>query len=372
MATVGDTGNPSTNTVYYDSLLSTTLDAYVGGGSMFDNVFKDSAFLAALRLNEAVQTQNGGERIRAPLMYGDNSTIKSYSGSESLDTTLQDGHTTAFYEWKEIGGTIGITRKEERQNSGEAAIINLLQAKIKQAEMTMRETLNTQLIQGTVSSATFVPGNDAKDLYPLGYFLRKLNATNPTTGGNVGNISNSANSWWRHKTAVADSGSLDTGNSFALSVSTYKGLQVALKRLYNHCSRGTGGAPNLAIGDQTTYETYESSLNENVRYTNTKMADLGFDNIKLRGATFIWDELVPSIDTGEVAGAATFTGSVFLLNTNFYKLIIDSETDIVTTPFVEPENQTVKTAKILFMGNAVVSNLRKLGVLYAVSQSIVS
>ena len=94
-----------------------------------------------------------------------------------------------------------------------------------------------------------------------------------------------------------------------------------------------------------------------------------FDNIKLRGATFIWDEVVPDIYTGT---AAITLGTVFFLNTNFYHLIIDSETDIVTTPFVEPENQTVKTAKVLFMGNAGISNMRKNGVCMDISQSIVA
>jgi hypothetical protein len=55
-----------------------------------------------------------------------------------------------------------------------------------------------------------------------------------------------------------------------------------------------------------------------------------------------------------------------------YKLIIDSQTDFVTTPFIEPENQTARTAKILFMGNSVTGNLRKLGVGYAISQAITS
>lgn len=339
---------------------------------MFDNIFKDSAFLAALRDMGAVQFQNGGERIRAPLMYEGNTTIKSYSGEEVLDTTLQDGLTTAFYEWRQVGGTIGITRKEERQNSGEAAILALLEAKIKQAEMQIRETLNSQLLAGTISSATFVPGNSAKDLNPLGYFLRKANATDPTTGGNVGNIAGATYSWWRHKTAVLDSGTADTGNAFALNVSSYAGLKVALRRLYNHCSRGSGGSPNLGVADQVTFETYENALDTQVRYTNTRLADMGFDNIKLRGATLIWDEVVPDIDQGIAAGASGFTGTVFLLNTNFYKLIIDSETDIITTPFVSPENQDIKSAKILFMGNAAVSNLRKHGVAYAINQSIAS
>lgn len=368
MATVGDTGAPSTNTVYYDALLSTTLDAYMSGGTMFDNIFKDSAFFALLRMNDAVDTQDGGERIRAPLMYGKNSTVKSYTGADTLDTTIQDGITTAFYDWREVGGTISITRKEERQNSGEAAKIGLLKSKIMQAEMSMRETLNQQIVQGTVSAATFVPGNDNKDLFPLGYFLRKLNRTDPTTGGNVGNIAGADYSWWRHRTS-AFNGDNDTGNDFSINATTYKGLVVNLRRLYNFCSRGSGGSPNVALLDQVSYETYENALDEKVRYTNTRLADMGFDNIKLRGATCIWDEQVPDIDSGTVA---ITTGTCFMLNTNFYKLIIDAETDVVTTPFVEPENQTVRTAKILFMGNTAVSNLRKHGVGYAISQSIVA
>jgi len=94
-----------------------------------------------------------------------------------------------------------------------------------------------------------------------------------------------------------------------------------------------------------------------------------FDTIKVRGATMIWDEVVPDVYTGTTA---ITLGTIFGINTQFYQLFIDSETDIITTPFVEPENQTAKTAKILFMGNAGVSNMRKCGVAIDISQSIVS
>jgi hypothetical protein len=277
--------------------------------------------------------------------------------------------TTAFEEWCEIAGTISISRKEERQNSGEARIIGLLEEKIQQAEMSMRETLNGQLLQGTVAGTEFVPGNGGLDLNPLGWFIRKDVTANPTSGGNVGNISASAESWWRSNTAVLNSGTKDTGNQFALSVTTYAGLKVALRRMYNFCGRGSGGFPNLLVGDQVSYETYENALDQAVRFASTRLGELGFDSVKLRGAEFIWDEVVPDLDSGTVA---ITTGTVFFLNTNFYKLVIDSQTDVVTTPFVTPENQTAKTAKVLFMGNAAVNNLRKHGAVYAVSQSIVS
>jgi len=371
MATIGNTAAPSTNTIYYDSLLSTTMAAF--RDTMVDNIFKDSAFLAFLRQSDAVVKQNGGERIAMPLMIGTNSTVKSYAGEQVIDTTLQDGITTAFYDWREIAGTVGITRKEERQNSGDGRILALLEAKLKQAQMSMREELNRQLLAGIVSSATLVPGNNGLDLNPLGWFLRIANRTNPVSGGNVGNLSAATEAYWRNQTATLSSGSLDTGNAFALNVTTYAGLEAALRRMHNACSKGSGGSPNLVVMDQITFESYENSQNVKVRYTDQKMADLGFDTVKLRGATCIWDEVVPDMGTGVLYNSSSFAkGTAFFLNTNFYNLIIDSETDIVTTPFVEPENQTVKTAKILFMGNAAVNNLRKHGVIYNISQSIVA
>ena len=367
MATVGSTSAPSTNTVYYDALLTTTLDNY--RSQMVDNIYKDSAFLSALRAFGGIAETAGGERIREPLMYETNSTVGSYEGYEQLDTTPQDGISTAFYEWRELAGTISISRREQRQNSNEAAIINLLEAKTKQAEMGLREAANTQLVRGTVSGATFVPGNNAKDMNPLGWFMRKANATDPTSGGNVGNIAAATYAWWSAMSAVANSGSVDAGNSFALNVTTYAGLKVALRRMKNFCARGSGGSPNLIIMDQVSYETYENALDVNIRFQSTKMADLGFDSIKMSGAEVIWDEVVPDVDTGT---AALTLGTAFFINTNFYKLYIDSETNFVTTPFVTPENQTAMTAKCLLMANACCSNLRKVGVLYALSQSIVA
>jgi hypothetical protein len=239
--------------------------------------------------------------------------------------------------------------------------------------MTMREKLNDDLILGTVSSSTFVQ-DTAEDgsygLNPLGYFFRLQKATDPTTK-TVGNISSSSYSWWRHRTADLgdDGGSTMSNEDFALDVTTYAGMKVGLRRLYNYCSRGSGGSPDLAVMDQVSFETYENALDTSVRYMNTKMADMGFETIKLRGATCIWDETCPDVFTGT---AAITKGTVFMINTKFYELFIDSQTDIITTPFVSPENQTAKVASILFMGNACVSNMRKHGMGCDILQTIVA
>ena len=366
MATIGATSAPSTNTVYYDALLSTTLAAY--RKQLVDNIFKSSAFLSALKQNGGVDYQNGGERVAIPLMYEQNTTVKSYRGADVLDTTMQDGFTTAFYPWSQIGGTVAITRLEERQNSGEAAILNLLQKKIAQAEMSMKAVVNQQLIQGTVSSGTFVAGNSQKDLLPLGQFLRKLRATDPTTT-NIGNIAAATYSWWKAQTADLATATIGT-NTFVLSVSSFKGYLIALRRMLNYCANGAdGSAPNLIVATQGSYELYANSLQDKMQYTDTRLGELGFDSLKLRGATMIYDELVPDIYTGTTA---ITKGTAFFLNTKYYKLVIDSETEFATTPFVSPEGQDVKISKILFMGQATSSNQRKLGVCCGIDETIVS
>jgi hypothetical protein len=367
MTTIGSTA-PGSLTINYDALLSTTLMAY--RPTLIDNIFKSSAFLAALRKADGIDYQDGGERIQIPLMYEENDTVKSYSGYEPLVVKPQDGITSAFFPWSEIGGTISISRLEERKNSGEKALLKLLEKKTMQSEMSMKSQVNKQLLQGTVSATTFVPGNSAKDLLPLGYFLRYAPLTDPVVGGNVGEISAASYNWWAPKIANFASDTAATGNAFGLAVTTWKGLVVGMKRMWNHCSRGADGSgPNLIVGTQNTYEAYESALDQNVRYLDTELADMGFDNIKLKGATFIWDELVPDLFTGTVA---LTVGSAFFLNTKFYKLVIDSQTDFVTTPFIEPENQTAKTAKVLFMGQATVSNARKNGMVCRIDETLVA
>lgn len=367
MTTLGSATAPVQLTVNYDDLLSTTLMNYKS--VMYDNIFKSSAFLAALRKADGVEMINGGERIQRQIMYGSNKTVKSYSGYETVDTTPQDGMSACFYGWREIAGSISISRKEERQNSGEAAIMDLLKQKVQQCEMSMKEKVNTDLVQGTVSSATFVPGNSVKDLNPLGWFLRKAKATDPTAGGNVGEISGSTYSWWRHNTASFGSDALTNGD-FQTAITTRAGLKYGLLKMYNLCSRGADGSgPNLIVSGATTYEAYELSLDASLRYADQGMADMGFDTIKLKGATWVWDELVPDVYSGTVA--QTYD-TCFFINTKFYKLYIDSATDFITTPFVSPENQTAKTALVLFMGNSGVTNLRKHGMAAEISLSIVS
>ena len=145
----------------YDALLTTTLANY--RKKLVDNIFDTYPLLSwlngklgtALRGEAVKRTVNGGESIVEHLLYEQNSTAKSYSGSELLDTTLQDGMTIARYNWKQYSATVGITGLEERANGGEAALIRLLESKTKQEAPAFFETDIEVVIQFNLNIMLF-------------------------------------------------------------------------------------------------------------------------------------------------------------------------------------------------------------------------
>ena len=128
----------------FNEILSTTLKNYVP--KLADNVFTARPLFYALTNGQTIRRINGGAKIVVPIIYGTNSTAGSYSGSDTIDTTAQTGITAAEYDWKQYAATVTITGIEEAKNNGEAAIIDLLEGKIMQAEQTIIQNMNLSLI----------------------------------------------------------------------------------------------------------------------------------------------------------------------------------------------------------------------------------
>lgn len=341
--------SPSSLTLNYDSLLTTTL--FSVRSQLYDNVFLQNVVWNWLHRNGRKRLVDGGERIQVGLQYGKNTTVGSYANYETLDTTPQDNLTSAFYDWKQIAGSVSISRKEERQNSGEARIIALLQQKISELGLSMSDEAARQLL------GAFTAGNGGKDLTPLPLLIKD----DPTTSTSIGNINQSTFDWWRNR--QSDS-----------SATTYAGLNKELRNMWNTCSRGPGGGPDLVVFDQDGYETYESGLDETrTRFTSISSADLGFDNLRLKGALAVWDERTPDSFSQEVSatdGGNPAKSTAYFINSTFFELVVDSGTDFVTTPFVRPQDQDARTAQVLFMGELTTSNRRKQGVLANISKTI--
>ena len=360
----------TSRTINYDALLTSTLDNY--RGQLVDNIMASSVFLSAIKEAGGFETRDGGDKIKVELLYG-KTPVASYSGYDTLDTTPSDGMTSAFFDWKQIATPIAISRIEERKNSGSAKIFDLLQAKIKQAEMSITEEINFQLLGKTVSSGAWSAGHSSKDLDPLPLLIPK----DPTAAVNVGSISQSAEAWWRSRAIDGSANGYSSKDSGALKgwdLSTWAELHAAMRSCYNYTSRGVGGTPNIILTDQTGFETWEASLADKTRYTQQSKGTLAFDNVMFKaGCPMYWDEMVPDLETGVNWESTSYaTSTFFFLNTKFITFIVDSQTNFITTPFTKPENQDAKVAHILVYGNLCCSNRRKQGVLYGVSQTITS
>ena len=337
-----------------NALLTTTMEKY--RPTMADNVFNSNVTLAKLMDTDSVVRQGGGNEIVQPLMYAKNDTAQSYHGYDQFDTTPQDGISAAEFDWKQLGATISISRRERRQNSGEEALFNLVEKKVEQAEMSLQELVNNQLINA------FEPGNQGKDLTPIPQII----AVDPTTSpsAQVGQIDGSTQSWWRNQ-------------AIASTATTLDGLEKELYQAYNMASRGgMSQRPDLVLMDQITFENYELGLDKRQRYEDARIADLGFEVLKLKGATVAWDEVIPDATNGNKfdldatfdGGSNPATGTAYFINTKFLEFVIDSETEFETTDFKEPEDQDAAVAKILFMGELTVNNRRKHAVLHDIDR----
>jgi len=304
----------------FDALLSTTLANY--RDQLTDNVFTARPLTYFLQDKGRIRMLNGGTKIVEPLIYGTNSTVASYSGYDSLSLTPQAGITAAEYDWKQYASTIAISGIEEAKNNGEQEIINLLEAKIMQAEESMREGFNQMFFaDGT--------GNSGKDWNGLGNIVE--------ASGTVGGINRATagNEYWR---------SYEENTAGALSL-------AQMATAYNTVSVGNDH-PDMILTTQTLFEKYEALLVPNLRFTDTKTADAGFQNLLYKAAPVTYD-------------VHCTAGVIYFLNSKYLTLVGHSDKWFAQTSFVQPENVDARYALILCYGNLTCRNAKKQGKLTA-------
>jgi hypothetical protein len=304
----------------FDQLLATTLANY--RDQLTDNIFTARPLTYFLMDKGRIRMLDGGTKIVEPLIYGQNGTVGSYSGYDTISLTAQDGITAAEYEWKQYAASIAISGIEEAKNNGEAAILNLLEAKVMQAEESLREGFNVMFFgDGT--------GNSGKNWNGLGNLVE--------ASGTVGGINRATagNEYWR---------SYEENTAGALTL-------AQMATAYNSVSVGNDH-PDMVLTTQTLYEKYESLLQPQLRYTDTKTADAGFQNLLFKAAPVTYD-------------VHTTAGVVYFLNSKYLSLVGHSGKWFSQTEFVRPENLDAKYALIMCYGNLTCRNAKKQGKLTA-------
>ena len=322
----------SSLTQNYETLLSSTLHKVLGTGAFADNIFNADPLLSWLREGGRVKVIDGGERIRVPILYEKSSAGGYYSGYDLLDTTAQEGHTTAFFNWKQAAYSVSVSGLELRSNSGSKEKINDIQeAKITQAAKSLSDTIAS----GVYSDGT---GSGNKQITGLG----AMHATDPTASASYAEISQADNAAWRNQ-AQASAGAIATN------------LMSNLRTLMNNCSQGSGGvdtSPDAIFTTQAVHEGLEALLFPMVRYQPNPGggADAGIETLKFKGAAIHWD-------------AFCSTGELHALNSAHIGMFVHKDANFAMAEggFQRPTNQDAFVTQILLQANLVTNNRRKGG-----------
>lgn len=298
--------------------------------------------------------EDGGVAIQIPLMYAV-SNADTYSGYDVLNTDPTDGITNAFFDWRQVAVPISISRLEERQNAQAHRIVSLIESKIYQSEIGIKQFFAQSLIQGNALTGSgniydnySSPANGSLGVEPLTKLVA-LDPTSSTVQPTVGNINQSTASWWRNQTKTSSLTSSNKATDFLLEADG----------IYNNCSKGPGGPPDFILVDQGTYQLWRAVYYNVYRRMADEDKNYPFENFRFNRALVFWDEYM--IDVFSNSTTTTF-GSAFLFNSKFIEVKYDKETNFVNTPFQKPVNQDAKVAHIIWMGNTCLNNRRKHGV----------
>jgi len=307
-------------------LIATTLEHR--SKEIADNVTGNNALLSVLNMDGHIRPFSGGRIIYEELSFADNTNVGWYSGYDTLLVGAADVISAAEFSIKQAACPVTVSGLEKLQNAGKEQLIDLVAARVDVAESSIANLISA----GLYSDGT---GTNSKQLTGL---LAAV-PVDPTTG-TYGGINRANYTFWR-------SYALDT--NAAPSAST---IQSKFNTAWANLVRGKD-RPNLITCDDDVWAAYMASLQTNQRFTDGKLAQLGFSTVKFMSADVVMDSGVGGDHTDVTA---------FFLNTKYLHFRPHKDCNMVP---LSPDRAAINqdaTIKILgWAGNLTCSNSKLQG-----------
>lgn len=299
-----------------------------------DNTTKHNALFRRLYSKGRKRIEDGGLSIVTPLDYQANNTVQRYSGYDTLNIGAVDVLTAAEYAWKQMAVHVAASGLELRQNSGSNRIINLIKAKLKNAQNSMANTL-------------------AVDLYSDGTLTNQIGGLQALIAdagtGTVGGINSSTYAFWQNVVQSA-AAPLQGGGAITPSATTIESLMLPL---YLRTTRNADMV-DLIVFSEDYYTFFEQSQTSLKRYTNETSADAGLISLKYKTADVFFDT------TGIIPAAHGY-----FVNTDYLEFVVHEDADMEMMDEKPSVNQDAVVHPIIWMGNLVASARFLHGVLKA-------
>ena len=308
-----------------NDLLSSTLYSIRDGE--VDELYKKVAFLDGVKKAGGVEVEKGGIKIQRPLSIQEHSTITQLAtGYEPVSLAVNDVLRPAVYDWSDFVAPIVITKKEEMENSGEYAIVKILEARMKSVMGMLRRELNKQILVGSSTVLTSVNSLNGSTAGGAGFLEPRATTAQTNIVGGISKVTFPVAGWL---------------NQFSNGAVT----PDFMTNLYNLYIDGNSVAPmgdvSHVIMANRTLARYRKELFDIQRFIDTKTLDGGRMGLAFNGALAEQD---PEMGFG--TGVPGETLDVYMLNYQGIKLVFHSEGDFSVSPFEHISGTTARSANL--------------------------
>ncbi len=334
-----------------NELLSSTLYSIRDGE--VDELFQRVPFLDFAKRLGGIEYEDGGIKIQRPLAVSEHSTITQLAtGYEPVSLAVQDVMQPAIYEWSDFVAPIVITKKEELENSGEKAIVKIVEARMRNVMGLLRREINKQLVAGNSAVLTSL-GTLCGDTVS-GTTTGFLQQGAPTAAGQTNTVGGLARS------LVPDgNGLFNRTFNCATSFGT-NGIRGMQQIAAETSARAPMGEIKLILATEAGYANYRRALFTQERYIDEKQLNAGYMSLAFGNAAVVQDVFMPigtATDTG-------FANTMYFINFDGIKLVMHSDGDLAVSPFEYIPGTTARSAQIYWKGQLIADNLSSCAVLF--------
>lgn len=318
-----------------NDLLSSTLFAIRDGE--VDELYKKVAFLDGARKKGGVETESGGIKLQRPLSLAEHSSITQLAtGYEPVSLAVNDVLRPAIYDWCDFVSPILVTKKEELENSGEYAIVKIVEARMKSVMGMLRRELNKQILVG--SSSVLTSMNTLNGSISSTGFLEPELASGTNQNNVVGGISKTTFPvpGWKNQAQTA----------FGAFATTNNGLDAMNKIYIGANSVAPMGDISHIIGSEAFMSQYKKALFTNERFISEKTLDGGRMSLAFAGATVEADPALTGITVSGTDFGANKPLSAYFLNYEGIKLVFHKDADFAVSPFEYVSGTTARSAQL--------------------------
>lgn len=311
----------------FTEIVSTTLRDHPS--EIADNVSGNNALYRRLKARGKVKLVDGGYELVRPLEYAQNQTFQRYSGYDTLNIQASDVITAAKFPWVQSAIHVTASGYELRVNAGRNQIIDLAEAKLRNAMHTAANYMSLDI---------YSDGSLANQMSGLASMVQTAGT------GTVGGIDASVYPFWQNKVREIPGTGTWTGAT----------VKTEMMAMWMSLIRGAD-KPDLIVSTHDFYAAFWSTLSDLQRYTDDKSsANVGFESLKFMGCDLIFDSN---------ANFATGGERMYFLNTKYIDLVSHRQANWKQLEEKTSTNQDAVVIPIIWQGQMAISNRALQGVL---------